>query len=1468
MAVALRDGRAVPQAEIIAERPNGTRIWCQANPQPILDQTGKVIGGMNMLVDISARKRAELAEAENARRNTLLSETAARLLRSQDAEDAVKQMCDQVLEFLDCHVLLSYLVDGQSGILRLNASAGISEDGLQEFEQVEFGEALCGCVAKDRRPVIAEDIAASDDSRMANLKMLGLDAYCGHPLIAQDRLLGTLAFGTRSRDRFTSDEIELMRAVTNLVAIAMQRIRTEQALRESEERFRALTNATSDVVFRMNADWTEMRQLQGRQFIADTHEPSRTWMDRYIPADDQPSVHQVIEQAIHSRGVFELEHRVIRRDRSIGWTHSRAIPLLDDCGEIVEWFGAASDITLRKEAEEAQRRSEERHRQLLSLMPSAVYSCDASGIITYFNERAAQLWGQTPRIGDTDQRFCGSDRLTLPDGTALPHDECPMAIALREGRSFRDEEVNIHRPDGSIAPVMVNIDPIRGEDGEIIGAINAFHDISAIKQAEEALAHQRRLYEGVLSTTPDLAYIFDRNHRFIYANEGLLKMWGRTWDEAIGKNCLELGYEPWHAEMHDREIEQVIATKEPIRGVVPFTGTFGRRLYDYIFTPVLDARGEVQAVAGTTRDVTEIKQVEEALRESEEQLAAELAGMTRLHELSLNLAHQETLDQVMQEVMSAAAELLGSDRCTAQLTSAREGNGETLRLVSCTGFDEEFSNRFQFVRSDGFTTCAAALERKEPVIVEDLAATDEFSEFASLTLPMGIRSAMSIPLLSSDGASLGLLTTYWNRPHRPNEHQLRLLDLYAQQAASQVERRAAEQTLREHARTLETLIRVGATVSAELDTEKLIQAVTDAGTELSGAKFGAFFFNAVNDAGESYLLYTLSGAPREAFERFGVPRNTPLFSPTFAGEEVIRSADITQDPRYGKLGPHYGMPSGHLPVRSYLAVPVISRSGSVLGGLFFGHPEAGVFTEQAERLISGIGAQAAIALDNSQLYQAARESEERFRMLADNMAQLAWTCAELGNVTWYNKQWFDYTGLTLEASTGRGWEKVQHPDHSQRVLERVQISAETGEPWEDVFPMRGKDGEYRWFLSRAYPIRNDQGEIIRWFGTSTDITEQRAAEEALREADRRKDEFLATLAHELRNPLAPIRSGLEVMELAKNDPEMTEEIRSTMLRQTEQLVRLIDDLLDVSRITRGKLELQRREVELNEVVKSAVEATQPFIEERGHQLTVTVPGGTLMIEADPHRLAQVLSNLLHNAAKYSPDPGPISLTAQKDGQDILLTVKDRGMGIPADKLREVFEMFAQIGRSSQHGYTGLGIGLTLAKSLIEMHGGTIDVQSNGLGQGTEFIVRLPGCVKQPEAECPSKNSKNDGPLLPKQRVLIVDDNQDAARMLSLTVTLLGNDVRVAHDGIEAIDVATEFQPDVILLDLGMPRMDGYEAATRLRNTSAGKNALLVALTGWGQDEDKRKTMEAGFDHHLVKPADPAALKAILAQRRR
>ena len=513
---------------------------------------------------------------------------------------------------------------------------------------------------------------------------------------------------------------------------------------------------------------------------------------------------------------------------------------------------------------------------------------------------------------------------------------------------------------------------------------------------------------------------------------------------------------------------------------------------------------------------------------------------------------------------------------------------------------------------------------------------------------------------------------------------------------------------------------------------------------------------------------------------------------------------------------------------------------------------------------SGVGGVAIDVTDRLRAEAARRESDERFRTLADHIAQLAWMADENGGIFWYNQRWFDYTGTTLEEMQGWGWTKLQHPDHVDRVLARVRHSRNAGDTWEDTFPLRGRDGTYRWFLTRAVPIRGPEGGVLRWFGTNTDVTALREAEEALREADRRKDLFLATLAHEIRNPLAPLRHAVDVVRAGAADSDTQRRMRDMMDRQLAQLERLVDDLIDVSRITRDRLELRKETLELGAFIAQVAESAQALAASFQHELEVLPPTGSVPFVADPVRLAQVLGNLLENACKYTPTGGRISLAAEREADEVVFSVRDTGIGIAPELVPRAFEMFTQLGDPAYRVPGGLGVGLTLVRRLVELHGGTVTARSEPGECGSEFEVRLP--IEHSESRPPAAPRRRGGGSL--RRILLVDDNEDAAESLAMLLRHAGHEVHVAGDGEAGLEAAAALRPDAVLLDIGLPGISGLDVARRLRAQPWGEALLLVALTGWGQAEDRQRSREAGFDEHFVKPVGRAELMSLLEAGRR
>jgi PAS domain S-box-containing protein len=470
-----------------------------------------------------------------------------------------------------------------------------------------------------------------------------------------------------------------------------------------------------------------------------------------------------------------------------------------------------------------------------------------------------------------------------------------------------------------------------------------------------------------------------------------------------------------------------------------------------------------------------------------------------------------------------------------------------------------------------------------------------------------------------------------------------------------------------------------------------------------------------------------------------------------------------------------------------------------------------------------------------------------------------------GVVTYWNEGATRLFGWAAEEMLGRPYaDRFPEPARTF-IADQIRERAAGGE-WVGEFEDYRKDGSRVWIDARVSPVRDADGRIVGVLGVSHDITERRRAEEALREADRRKDEFLALLAHELRNPLAPLRNGLQVMRLAAEDPSAVAQARGMMERQLGHMVRLIDDLLDISRISRNKMELRRSRLLLADVVSSALETARPLLDAGGHTLTVALPPEPVHLDGDLTRLAQVFGNLLTNSAKYTERGGRVWLTAERRGGEILVAVRDTGIGIPAESLPTIFDMFSQVDRSIERSTGGLGIGLALVKGLVEMHGGSVRAASAGVGKGSTFTVRLPTLEGPAESASAAAPEETPAPG-PGRRILVVDDNRDSAASMAMMLRLVGDEVRAAHDGVEAVQVAEAFRPQVILMDVGMPRLNGYEATRRIRGLPWGQSVTIIALTGWGQEGDRQRSQEAGCDGHLVKPVSLPELQRLLTELR-
>ena len=808
-----------------------------------------------------------------------------------------------------------------------------------------------------------------------------------------------------------------------------------------------------------------------------------------LHSDDREPVYKVFASANSRREPFRLEFRLIRHDGVACWALVAAAPRLAPDGQFLGFIGSVLDIAERKQAEEALRQSEERFRIATQTGKVGVWDWDIIANRILWTDSLYGIHGVSPDAFSA----------TVEGFTALIHPDDRERVTRSVEHSLRDDvpyelEFRAVRPNGDVIWLFTNAVVLR-EGGQPVRMLGAILDITPRKCAEAALRESEAHYRTLMEQAHDSIFVCDGDGRFSMANSAGSRLLGYSLEELL------------HIRVRDTYVErEVDASEQRLHEVTAgrslrFERTMVRKDRSTFEADISLTRLPNGQVYAMVRDITDRKRAENAIRTRTEH-------MRLLSEALAQLLSARDPDTIVRELFPKVVAHLGIDTYVNFMV---DETSQALRLHSCAGIPDEVVRsvgRLEF----GQAISGTVAQLREPIVANDIQHSGY--EKAALVRSVGIQSYVCNPLIAG-GRLLGTLAFASRTRSSFDDNELEFLRIVSQYTAVALDRLHTTKALSEHSRSLEILHRVGSTLAAELDLNTVVQAVTDAGREVSGADFGAFFYNLKDERGESYTLYTLSGVSRDAFEKFPMPRNTALFGPTFRGEGVIRIDDVVADPRYGHSEPYRGMPEGHLPVRSYLAVPVASRSGEVFGGLFFGHAEPGVFTEEAEKILVGIAAQASIAIDNANLYkaiqkelaehkrieEALRESEEKFRTMADNISQFAWMADEQGRIFWYNRRWFDYTGTTLEEMEGWGWKKVHHPDHVDRVVKKIRLCFETGEFWEDTFPLRGQDGNYRWFLSRAIPIRDANGKVLRWFGTNTDVTAQREAETALRQSE-------------------------------------------------------------------------------------------------------------------------------------------------------------------------------------------------------------------------------------------------------------------------------------------------------------------------------------------------------------------------------
>lgn len=1080
---------------------------------------------------------------------------------------------------------------------------------------------------------------------------------------------------------------------------------------------------------------------------------------------------------------------------------------------------------------------------LLAALPVACFTIDTAGWITFYNAAAVKLWGRRPEPGK--DQWCGSAALTDLHNIPLPREHTAVAIALREKRPVHGVEMFVVRPDGSRRWVIPHADPLLDPKGQCIGAINVLVDVTEQRAAAHALRlSEERLREGVDAANMG-SWRVDLATGMRTRDAGLNRILG--YPEA--ETTLPLGDGPHLVHPDDRggmiaAWETAVATRTVYEAEFRIRRPDGtERWLREQGRLVPGENGKPGIMAGVTLDITEHRHASHAVHH----LAA-------IVESSDDAIVSKNLDSIITSWNRGAERIFGY--------TAAEAIGQPIQML---------------IPADRLG--------EEPDILRRIRAGERVEHFETIRC-------------RKDGKLIDVSLTI--SPVRDAQNRIVGASKIARDVTAL---KQSENILRQRTRTLEILNRVGSTLVAERDLEKVVQAVTDAGREISEAAFGAFFYNVKNERGESYTLYTISGVPREAFSKFPMPRNTAVFAPTFGGEGVVRVADIRKDPRYGKNDPHYGMPKGHLPVCSYLAVPVKSRSGDVIGGLFFGHPEPDRFTQHAEDVMVALAAQAAIAIDNAQLYTALqreleqqrrtetalRESAAQLRLITDNAPVLLAQIDGRYRYKFVNRPYAARYRMEPEEMLGRSIREIFGDatfESARPQIDRA-LAGEVVEYETEIDYLTMSHLGKRWSHITFTPERSAEGEVVGFLAVLTDITMRKQAELELEQArdravaaSRAKDEFLAALSHELRTPLNPV---LLLASDAASNPALPADVRADFdaIRKNVDLeARLIDDLLDITRITRGKLPLEMRQINLHTALQDALTIVRPEIEAKHLLLDLDFSATKTSVWGDEVRIQQVFWNVLKNAVKFTPESGRITVQTSNDPAQGLLLVKvsDTGIGLTPEEQKHVFESFTQgehATRTGSHRFGGLGLGLAISRMLVEMHSGRIQAYSAGRDRGAEFTIELPlhqgsgrnggsgeawPLTSEPRLAPPTPKSP---PPSRRTRVLLVEDHAPTRNTLAQLLSRRHFDVLPAASVAEALAFAAQGDFQFVISDIGLPDGDGYGLMGQLRSTRPELSG--IALSGYGMEEDVARSRQAGFAQHLIKPVNIAALEDAIAR---
>ncbi|MBD2437759.1 PAS domain-containing protein [Nostoc sp. FACHB-110] len=1361
-------------------------------------------------------------------RERVVSQITQKIYQSSDLSEILQTTVTEVRQFLQTdRVLIFRLQSNGWGIVKTESvgaewtpllSTSLYDPCLNE----NYIEYFCQGFIKVKSDIYDGSIDACHVELLAKLQVR---ANLVVPILQDGQLWGMLiAHHCRDTRQWQPLEIELLQELATGLGIALrqaelyqqaqyelsERRQVEAELRENEQRLQMALQASRMGTWDWNIQtgvisWSDnLEALFGLQ--PGEFDGSLEMFKQLLHPEDSDRVQAAIDRAITTGEDYKIEFRVVYPHGKIRWALSQGKVFYDQNNQPIRMAGSDIDITETKKSAEALRESELRFRQIAENIDAVFWIKDvAENRVSYVSPAYERLWDLNCQDLYADQNNWFN--------FIHPEDRESINRAFQEkaiADQF-DEEYRIILPDGSIRWVRDRCFGIKDETGNTYRFTGIAEDITARKQRELnkqfltqldlRLRHLQDAQTMMQETVRSLGQYLDVNRCTlgrVNLQQGLYipeQVWSRNFDHLAQTQKL--------SDFATAELQATFASNQAV--VVneittdPRTVTVAQnyrllQISAFVAIPCID-QGKLAAVLTVSTPTSRVWSVNEVTLLQE--------AVVRIWSLIEQTKVTQALRESEERFRTSVENILD---CLGIYSAIRNEQGQIIDFrTEYVNHAACVNNQLTYEQQIGRGLCELLPGHRESGLFDEYCQVVETG-----------KSLVKENLIYTDEYGQQRLTKAFDI------RVAKFGDGFVATWRDITNRKQTEDALRNN----EQLLRLA----------------------LAGAQAGSWDWDI--QTGKVFWSW-------ENFALHGIePVNHPLEYEDWC--QGLHPDDLEQ----AKTDVSQVVEQRQLEYRSEFRIV---------------HPQRGIrwllalgrliINEQGEPMrLSGINLD---ITERKQAEKSLQESEERFRNLADNMSQFAWMADEHGNIFWYNQRWFDYTGTTLEEMQGWGWQKVHHPDHFDRVVRHIRHCFETGQSWEDTFPLRGHDGQYRWFLSRAIPIYDHQGKILRWFGTNTDITEQKQAEQernrlleqeqiARAEAERAnriKDEFLAILSHELRSPLNPILGWAKLMQSRKFDPAKTAEALATIERNANLQCQLIDDLLDVAKILRGKLNMDVASVNLVFVIEAALDTVKTAAFAKSIVLN-SVLAQVGQVSGDSARLQQILWNLLSNAIKFTPPGGRVDIILQRVDNQAQIQISDTGKGINPDFLPHIFESFRQEDASTTRKYGGLGLGLAIVRYLVEAHGGTIQADSQGEGQGATFTVKLPLLDDELLKNHPDELLAQEIDLT-GVKVLVVDDEIDARELVIAVLEQYGAEVLAVTSAAEVLASLEWFQPQVLISDIGMPEMDGYTLLQRIRSLPDAQGGQIgaIALSAYARMEDQQRSLAAGFQHHICKPLD-------------